>query len=110
MKKILVIGCGGLAKQIYGTLVDFNFDFKFHDETALTDRHPFFGQEVIYFVNEKDFDSVTIAVAGTKVREEIRERYSKLPIENIVSKKSSVSPLANVGDNNIILDNTFGNP
>jgi acetyltransferase EpsM len=109
-KKVLIIGCGGFAKQIYGTLVDFDFDFKFHDETTLTDRHPFLGQEVIYFVNEKEFDSVTVAVAGTKVREEIRERYSGLPMQNIISEKASVSRLANIKQGNIILENAIIEP
>jgi len=108
MKKTLVIGCGGFAKQIYEALV--GFDFKFHDETGLTDRHPFLDQEVVYFVNEKDFESVTIAVAGTKIREEIRERYSSLPMQNIISKKASVSRLADIKQGSIILNNTTIEP
>jgi acetyltransferase EpsM len=110
MRKILVIGCGGLAKQIYEILISFDFDFKFHDETTLTDRHPFSAQEVIYFVNEKEFDSLVVAISGTEVREKVRGRYRGLPVENLVSKKASVSSLASVGDNSIILDNTVIEP
>jgi len=110
MRKILVIGCGGLAKQIYEILISFDFDFKFHDETTLTDRHPFLGQEKIYSINLKEFDSLVVAISGTEVREKVRERYGELPVENIVSKKASVSPLADVGDNSIILHNTVIEP
>lgn len=109
MKKVLVIGCGGFAKQVYAHLY-LDFDFKVHDEIDLTDRHPFLGQEKIYSINSTEFDSLVVAVSGTEIREKVRERYSELPIENIVSKKSSVSPLANVGDNSIILDNAVVEP
>ena len=51
-----------------------------------------------------------VAISGTEIREKVRKRYSELPVENIVSKKASVSSLANMKDDNIILNNTIIEP
>ena len=98
MNRVLIIGGGGFAKQLYGTLDSSGIEFQFYDET-----------DASKIIDIENYNSLIIAVSGTRVREKIRNRYS-LKLKSLISKKADVSPSSKLENGSILLDNTIVEP